>query len=184
MKDDQGQNHYAVEPFNSPDQEAEDTGGEASVIRLMARYNLNHAVCMEMIDEVMAAFGQRDVASNCEADGNPLKELNSLHRSAWKYLIEYQANQKTADEVRMSTRTMALELGFKIAAGAETVAELARKTNFDKQTVNKCALNFQRLMGLQRRAGQRGDAARANMATARKNQIKPNAEPSSGANNQ
>ena len=172
MKDDQGQNHYAVEPFPSQGHETEDTGGEAAVIRLMARYNLNYAVCLEMIDEVMEAFGQRDAAPKCEADGNPLKELNSLHRSAWKFLIEYQANQKTADEVRMSTRTMALELGFKIAAGAETVAELARKTNFDKQTVNKCALNFQRLMGLQRRAGQRGDAARANMAKARINQIK------------
>ena len=173
MKDDQGQNHYAVEAFPSPAPEAEDAGGEASVIRLMARYDLNHAVCLEMIDEVMSAFGGQS-AADCEADGNPLKELNSFHRCAWKFLIEYQSNQKTADEVRMSTRTMALELGFIRAAGAEKVSELARKTNFDKQTVNKCALNFQRLMGLQRRAGQRGDAARANMAKARIEQIKPN----------
>ena len=183
MKDDQGQNHNAVEPFPSQGHETEDTGGEAAVIRLMARYNLNHAVCLEMIDEVMEAFGQRDAAPKCEADGNPLKELNSLHRSAWKHLIEYQANQKTADDVRMSTRVMALELGFNDAAGAENVAQLAKKIKtipgkeelgeMLKQTVNKCALNFQRLMGLQRRAGQRGDAARANMAKARINQIKP-----------
>ena len=169
MKDANGQNHYAVEPFVTA--EAPDESAEADIIRLMARYNLNYAACLDMIDEVVSAFGQRDVAANCEADGNPLKQLNSLHRSAWKYLIEYQHNQRSADELRMSTRTMALELGFKTAAGAETVAELARKTNFDKQTVNKCALNFQRLMGLHRRAGQRGDAARANMATARIKQI-------------
>ena len=155
MKDAEGNNHYAVEPFA---EDAADESSEETIIRLMCRYNLNRAVCLEMIDEVMSAFGQRNVESNCEADGNPLKQLNSLHRSAWKYLIEYQANQKTADEVRMSTRTMALEMGFKIAAGAQTVAKLARKTNFEKQTVNKCALHFQRLMGLQRRAGQIGRA--------------------------
>jgi hypothetical protein len=168
MKDEQGNNHYAVEPFATA--EAADESSEAVIVRLMARLRCHREEAMELIDEVVSSFGgSADPA--CEADGNRLKQLNSLHRSAWKYLIEYQANQKTADEVRMSTRTMALELGFKIAAGAETVAELARKTNFEKQTVNKCALNFQRLMGLQRRAGQRGDDARANMAEARRAQI-------------
>ena len=171
MKDDQGQNHSAVKLFPSQAHEAEDTGGEAAVIRLMARYNLNHAVCLEMIDEVIEAFGGKS-GPDCEADGNAFKKLNSLHRSAWKFLIEYQANQKTADEVRMSTRTMALVLGFKIAAGGDCVADLARKNNFDKQTINKAALNFIRLLNLPPMEGQRDEQARANMAKARINQIK------------
>ncbi len=172
MKDAGGNNHYAVDAFAPDPNEAEDAGSEATVIRLMARYNLNRAVCLEMIDEVVEAFSSGPSGTDCEEDGNALKKLNSLHRNAWKYLIEYQQNQKLADEVRMSTRTMALVLGFKMAAGGDCVTDLARKNNFDKQTINKAAIHFIELLGLPPMEGQRDETARANMSKARKEQIK------------
>ena len=156
---------YAVAPFDG----AEETGGEAPILRLMARYNLRREEALALVDEVLEAFGGGGGGLNCE---EALMQLNALHRRSWGYLIEYQANQKSADEIRMSTRATALELGFTLAAGARTAAELARKAHFDKQAVNKCLLNVQRLIGLARREGQRTAAARETMAEARRLQIK------------
>jgi len=164
---------YSIEPFAPEQPEAADESAEQTIIRLMARYNLNRAVCLEMIDEVVETFGSK-AGADCEADGNQLRRLNTIQGKAWKFLIEYQANQKAPDEIRMSTRVMALECGFKLAAVGlreATVAELARQCHMEKQAVNKCALTFQNLMDLARREGQRSDAARANMKTARIQQI-------------
>jgi hypothetical protein len=167
--------HTNETAYADPGHEAAEESGEEALNRLAARYNMPRAVCMEMIADVLEVFADsHNAGPACEADGDQLRRLNSLNAKAWRYLIEYQSNQKTADEVRMSTRAMALELGFKTAAVGmrePTVAELARICHFDKQTVNKCAMNFQKLMDLARREGQRGDAARANMSEARIKQI-------------
>lgn len=170
MKDEHGQNHYAVEPFMEAEPEPADAGGEATVIRLMARYGLNRAVCLEMIDEVIEAFGQRDIESKGQ-NGEAIAKLISRQRQAWHILVAYQANQKSVQDMVMSTRCMALELGYYTVAGADNVADLARQLGLKKQTVNKCAANFQTKLGLPPRPGQRCDAARANMTEARKEQL-------------
>lgn len=161
---------YAIEPFAPEPPESPDESAEATIVRLMARYNLNRAVCLEMIDEVMESFGQRDVASN-RADGKAIQDLIARQRQAWHILVAYQANQKTVTDMVMSTRCMALELGYYTVAGADNVAELARQLGIKKQTVNKCAANFQTKLGLPPRPGQRCETARANMTEARREQL-------------
>ena len=174
MKDEHGQNHYGIEPFQvgSSDSLA-DESGEATVIRLAARYGLNRAVCLEMIDEVVAAFGQHEHRAGVSDD---LKTLSARQRQAWHILVAYQSKQKTVADMLMSTRCMALELGYYTVAGADNVAELARQLGIKKQTVNKCAANFQAKLDLPPRPGQRGEAARANMTDSRNGQLKSNAK--------
>lgn len=75
-------------------------------------------------------------------------------------------------EAQMSTRAMALELGFTLAAGGDEPAKIARKFGYEKFTFCKCAEKFQKALDLPLRPGQRDESARANMTEARKDQLK------------
>jgi hypothetical protein len=89
-------------------------------------------------------------------------------------LVAYQDNQRTAEELRMSTRVMALACGFTLAAGAETPAELARLIGRKKATVGKCLNGFIEKNGLPTLPGQRNASARAHMRAARLRQVMRN----------
>lgn len=149
--------------------EAPDESGEETVLRLMARYNLNRAVCYEMITEVMEALAPCGGPSFGGEDA--LRKLEAKQRQAWHILVAYQANQKTPEQMIMSTRCMALELGYSTVAGADCPAALGRLLGIKKQTVDKCMKNFRTKLGLPERPGQRDETARANMAKARTNQL-------------
>ena len=167
MKDANGENQYAVEPFVEHEEASEETA-EATLMRLGARYNLNRAVCLEMIDEVIKAFG----APAPRVGGlNELRQLNSRFREAIHILIAYQANQKTLADVQISPRVMAYVLGFKTAAGAETIADMARQFGVKKQTPNKCKMNFRQKLGMPADDGDRDEDACEKMKQARQNQL-------------
>jgi hypothetical protein len=100
------------------------------------------------------------------------REVLARNRDAFHYLIEYQSNQKKAKEIRMSTRVMALELGYCTAAGANNVAELAQKMRFKKQTVNKCSIAFQPRLKLPPRPGQRTGEQRKHFSDVANERIK------------
>lgn len=74
-------------------------------------------------------------------------------------------------EAQMSTRAMALELGFTLAAGGDEPAKIARKFGYEKFTFCKCAEKFQKALDLPLRPGQRDESARANMTEAREKQL-------------
>ena len=171
MKDDNGQNHYAVDPFAAEPGEAAEPGGEAAVIRLAARYGLNLGTALAFIADVQDEFGAEKNGAAAAGGVDALRKLNARHRLAWHILISYQANQKTYEEVCAATRVMALVLGFKTAAGAETIADLERKTGIKKQTLNKPRIIFREKLGLPPEGDERCEAARANMTGARKNQL-------------
>jgi len=136
-------------------------------------------VAEELLD-AMKDLGVLQVGGSgrCEADGDALRVLESKHRQMMHLLISYQASQKNCKwcnsgaDLKMSTRALALELGYHTAAGADNVAELARSCGIKKQTVNKCCNNFQTKGGLPPRPGQRDEAARDNMTKARKGQLR------------
>lgn len=86
--------------------------------------------------------------------------------------------------LRMSTRAMALALGYPLAAGLEPAdeakkrphpgpAELAKKCGMSKATVTKCLNHFIRQLRLGKLPGQRDESARKNMADARRRQVTP-----------
>ena len=193
-----------------------DESKEAIIVRLMARMMVPAEAALELIDEIVEAFGHPAPA---HAGLEIARRLEEKHRQAWHFLISYQASQtaeipnlkknltvlagqawqaappaerprikeqfqKISDEideavneailrVSFSTRVMALELDFTSAAGAASVAEIGRICGLKKQTVNKCALEFQPKLGMAPREGQRDAKARANMAKARISQISP-----------
>lgn len=168
MKDASGNNHYAVDPYVPDPPESPDESAEAVIVRLMARHRLTRAECLEMVDEVMEAFGRGSAGGTNAVDA---QRLITRQRQAWHILVAYQTNQKTVEDMVMSTRCMALELGYYTVAGADNVADLARQLGIKKQTVNKCAANFQTKLGLPPRPGQRGETARTNMSKARDKQL-------------
>jgi hypothetical protein len=151
--------------FPDPGERA-DESSEAAIVRWQARLNLPRPMVLELIDDVLETFGQANPIGD-----DLLREFSSRHRQAWHILISTQSNQKDLAEAQMATRTMALVLGYKTAAGAEDKAALARKLGMDKQTVNKCAINFREKLGLPPEAGERCAAARANMKQARLKQL-------------
>lgn len=142
--------------------------GEALVHKLCA----DEAVSLDKALSLLAWFEENCAGAGAAVDWEALRALEARHRQAWHFLIAYQANQKTARDMQMATRVMALELGYNTAAGARDVAELARSTGFKKATVNKCALNFQAKLGLPPRPGQRSADACENMTAARRKQLK------------
>ena len=101
---------------------------------------------------------------------------------AFRVLMTYQCNQKTPKELRMSTASMRMALGFKIEAirvtktgkkhiNIEGPADLAKLCGIKKQTVNKCVLHFIDQMKLSPIPGQRDEEARKKMEEARKLQL-------------
>lgn len=104
-----------------------------------------------------------------------LRELNSKFRQAIQILIAYQQNQKRRrpSEILMSTRVMAMALGFHSAADAQDASELGRKIGIGKATVNKCLNHFIERLKLPPLPTQRNNSARQNMKRARLKQLTP-----------
>lgn len=134
--------------------------------------DLTAVFCEELLD-FMADKGWLMHNAGLNPDAvDAARQVESRARNAFHLLIAYQANQKSVGDMQMSTRAMALELGYYTAAGADNVAELARKCGLKKQTVNKCAANFQSKLGLPPRPNQRDEPARKTMSRQRKNQLR------------
>ena len=108
-----------------------------------------------------------------EADERVERDEAIIHyfERAMHILAAYQSRQRTAKQLRMSARAMYLALGFKLVAGAQSPAELARKCGFDKWTVTKCVNEFIDKLKLEPLPGQRDKEARKKMEEARKRQL-------------
>lgn len=155
--------------------EAEDTRADecpsAHITRLAARYGLTEGALVELLDEA-AECGLTTSESQGLAVIEACRQLECRHRQAWHALVHYQKSQSVAADLRMSTRIMALHLGYVLAAGADNVADVARAALSYKETANKCALVFAQKVPLPKRPGQRDDTARKNQSEARKRQLK------------
>ena len=172
MKDADGQNHYAVEPF-APDDGLSDRSGEELLHECCRELGVNMATAVQIVawaDERVAPGG--DCSQGKDAI-TAARDVNARHRLAYHVLISYQANQKTYEEVCAAQRVMALVLRFKTAAGADNIADLARKTGISKQTLNKMRVIFREKLGLPPEDAERSETARANMTEARFEQLAP-----------
>ena len=145
-----------------------DHSGEELLHDCCRELGVNMAVAMQILAWADEKLGYGPAP---QRDLTELRRLNERHRKAWQLLISYQSNQKTFEDACMSTRVMALVLGFKTAAGAETIAEMERKTGIKKQTLNKPRIIFREKLGLPPEGDERGATARGKMADARKQQL-------------
>jgi hypothetical protein len=145
-----------------------DNSGEELLHDCCRELGVNMAMAMQIVAWADERFGHR---RNGNFPLEDLRALDSKQRQAWHILVSYQAGQKTLRDAQMSTRVMALELGYTTAAGADNVSDLARITGFSKQTLNKCDQIFQTKLGLPARPGQRNLTARKNMSLGRKRQL-------------
>ncbi len=149
---------------------------------------------LKEILEVLDAAGALNYGRPELDDESLARKLEAKHRQAWHLLIAYQEHQRpkrprpangvslTPAEVEaamqsafaaslMSSRSMALELGFGTAAGGSVPAQVARKFGYGKYAFCKCCENFQVKLGLGPRQGQRDGAARQAMVRARERQL-------------
>jgi hypothetical protein len=72
----------------------------------------------------------------------------------------------------MSTRVMALALGYVSAAGAKDIVTLARLMGIKKQTPNHCLNYFVKKLELPLSTGQRSEQSRELMRKSRNKQLK------------
>lgn len=96
--------------------------------------------------------------------------------NAFHVLNAYQIHQRndvhcTLGDLRMSTRAMAMAVGFRLVAGADGPAELAKDCGVSKQALGKCLNHFIEQLKLSPLPFQRKQEARQNMAEARKRQV-------------
>lgn len=171
MKDEHGQNQYAIEPFAPEGDGISDHSAEEWLHDCCRELGIN----MAMAIQIYAYCDEHPTKAATTKDQNGLemvKKLNARHRLAWHILISYQANQKTYEDVCASTRIMALVLGFKTAAGADNIAEMGRKLGVLKATLNKPKIIFREKLGLPPEDDERCEAARANMTASRNGQLK------------
>jgi hypothetical protein len=99
-------------------------------------------------------------------------EMLEWFERVWHILNAYQLRQRGERQLRMSTRAMQLALGFRLAAGADGPAALARNCGVTKQAMNNCLRHFIEQLQLTPLPGQRRAEARKHMAEARLNQLK------------
>ena len=158
-----------IETFEPTGDGTCDRSGEALLHDCCRELGVNMAMALQIYAWAEENFAQRRPAIGGLEE---LRKLNARHRLAWHILISYQANQKTYEEVCASTKVMALVLGFKTAAGAETIAEMERKTGIKKQTLNKPRIIFREKLGLPPEGDERCESARANMTESRTEQLK------------
>jgi hypothetical protein len=183
--------------MDTTEHEFEAQGGEESLHARMAReHGLDEAACIELLAWLDEQSGQR------RAGLDELRKLNERFRTAIQCLVAYQQKQARDQELwlksdelaglnlnrsariildkraqalarlMMSTRVLAMALGFNHAAGANSMAELGRKLRVGKATVNKCLNQMLERMGMEDLPGQRDEAARQRMAEARERQLK------------
>lgn len=153
------------EHYDAEDSRPDDSAG-AVIVRLSERYGLTPEQTAAFIDDVVAELpGEREPLAD-------LRKMEAKMREAWHNLINYQSNQTSAKVLKMSTRAMALELGYVNAAGAESTSELSRRSGVGKATVNVCANTFRWELKLPTAPGQRSDEGKNNMRDSRKKQLR------------
>lgn len=107
------------------------------------------------------------------------REMKVIFARAFSTLIEYQRRQSSPQFLRMSTRAMALVLGFADEAGASTPRQLAAELKLDRAfggsgsaTVHKCCKLFlEEKLKLPPLPTQRTETTRKHMSESRKKQL-------------
>lgn len=148
------------------------TYGEELLHACCSNLGVNRAMAMAIIAWADEHMPSRSVDNDGTAGIEAVRRAFELIERGFDVLISYQSSQKTAHEVRMSTRIMALALDFSLAAGAKDPTEIARQCGLTKAAGQKCfdLFNSEKLK-LPLRAGQRGAQARANMSAKRNEQL-------------
>lgn len=164
-------NGEQYDPMDTREDERADTCPGAVLTRLAAR----HGLTCEAVADIAAELEETGVAHAGGAESVALDKLRALElreRKAWHLLVRQLCDLSTLGDGIVAARTMALVLGHETAAGAATIADLARKAGALKQTVNKCAVLFEEGLSLPPRFGQRSAAARESMRAARRRQLR------------
>lgn len=135
---------------------------------LEAGLDVGKAMLVAEIEEELP-LNLRPVASPAQTDA--VKAVTERLKRAFHCLVDYQQKQVNAKprELVMSTRAMCLALGFRFAAGAQNMIELAKSARVQKATVDKCLNGFIAELGLPKLEGQRSDKACKRMSVSQKN---------------
>ena len=141
--------------------------GAALVDQFCAAFHVSEATGIEML-----AWADDHLTPAAPPATEPARELVARVRNAFHVLIRYQDHQRDAKWLRISTRVMALVLGFNRAADADNQVDLARKLDTSKQQVGKCLNMFLEKLEMPPLDNQRGQAARDNMSAVRNKQLK------------
>lgn len=159
-----------------------DSGGELiaqCAARCTPELSLEQAAsALQFYDENFSSSDAVFSGSLSEALREQSKKIHFFYEKVFDLLCNYQSGQKNPKMLRMSTCAMALALGLKKTAGAETGSALARRLGIKrmfgqsgKQTVNKCLQKFIRQLKLSKAEGQRDDSAREKMRVVRLKQV-------------
>ena len=160
--------------------------GEASadpIDVVAARYRLTHNQAEEIFqyfDESMNSGDDMTRGSLSQAVGDALRERDKQWvlwlGKIFSVLDVYTAKQANKKFVRMSITTMMHIMGYGDESGVSSFAGIALKFKMPgksgKQTVCKCAALFLEKLKLAPMLSQRTEAARAEMARARTEQLK------------
>ena len=133
--------------------------------RFAKEFGVNLHTAVEML------AWRADEEGKNSADIELARRLTAKFHEGLSVLCEYQARQKTANEMRMSLACFCLALGFTRLAGASSAAEIGRLHDLEKQTSNKCLNVFLDRIKLERLPSQRDERARENMTRARIQQL-------------
>ncbi len=141
--------------------------GEVLLNQFCAEFGVRMNVALEMFTWFDENCGEPN-----GADSGDLRALAGKTRDAFHVLVSYQDSQKKVKHLRMSTRVMALALGYSTAAGAEESSAVGKKLGIIKATVSQCLNHFNEQLGLPPLPGQRDETARRNMVTAREKNLR------------
>ena len=158
-------------------------GGDELISRCAARCGISigaAAEAMEFYDEHFSSSSE--MTSGNLAEGLRQRDLQwwESFEKVLDVLIDYQFKQSDDPRLlRTSPRALSLALGFRLTAGADTPAELARIMGLQKFggtsgkfTVTKMVQRFIEQLKLAKIPGQRDEKARESMAEARRKQLK------------
>lgn len=143
------------------------TDGEVSddpIDVIAARYNLTRG----QAEDIFQHF-DRTMNSDSGTTRDQFWKMRDLIERGHLVLRHYK---RKGGNVEMAERCLWLNLGFPTLAGADTLAQLVKRLNIGKATVNKCLQHFQKqIPELPILAGQRDPKARRKMTDARLKQI-------------
>jgi hypothetical protein len=158
---------------------ANDHSGEELINRCAAECGISTATAMDAMqfyDENFATFAGGAAASISERDRHWWFTIEKI----FDLMLRYMRQQEDPRMLKMTPRAMALALGFRLTAGADSPAALARTMGMQrvlgqtgKQTVNKCVQKFIRQLRLARIPGQRDEESRERMKQRRIDQLQP-----------
>lgn len=174
MKDEHGQNQYAIEPFAPDGDGISDHSAEEWLHDCCREMGVNMATAMQ----IYAYCDEHPTRTSRTPDfAEAARKLESKFRSLFEILVTYTDSQNTPNEIRAAIKMAAREAGFYYLAGGIKcsgieVAELALHWKMDKQMLNKMAKTFTAKMKMAGHPNQRSAEACKNMKQARINQIK------------